>query len=142
LSIPITAAATATIVRNGNITRVSDTVSSNLPGILANELANSEVMGQAKSTPSRTMTPVAIIRALMTRLAEPPRGVAPLVVSVRVKVGTNAALIAPSANRSRTMFGCGTRCCTRPSCRPPEQERQHLVANQAEEPASSWSRRR
>ena len=39
-------------------------------------------------------------------VAEPPRARArPPSVSVRVNVGTNAALIAPSAKRSRTRFG-------------------------------------
>ena len=51
-SMPIAATATATSGRNGNISRVSRTVSSNLPGTCAKSAANARVIGSAKTMPS------------------------------------------------------------------------------------------
>ena len=104
-SMPISAAASATIVRNGNMMRVSITVSSSLPGTAAYFAANAVVMGQAKTRPIATTASVANTRALITILPRRHARSRPSRVSVRVNVGTNAALIAPSANRSRTRFG-------------------------------------
>ena len=55
-SMPISAAATATSMRNGNITRVSVVVSSSLPGTAAYELAKSVVIGPANTIPMSTST--------------------------------------------------------------------------------------
>jgi len=105
LSIPISAVATATSARKGNMMRVSETVSSSLPGTSAYAPANAVVIGPAKTIPATTMSPVARSSALTTRFPSRQARSRPSFVSVRVNVGTNAALIAPSANRSRTRFG-------------------------------------
>ena len=106
-SIPIIATATATVVRNGSINRVSSVVSSSFPGTPANSFpdAMAWVIGPANTTPRTTRTPVATSRALMTRLPSRQALSRPCVVRVAVNVGTNAAVIAPSANRSRRRFG-------------------------------------
>jgi acetaldehyde dehydrogenase (acetylating) len=67
-SIPIMAAATATVVRNGSITCVSSVVSSSLPGTRANLGAISEVMGPANTIPAIANVPVMTSSALITRL--------------------------------------------------------------------------
>ena len=56
-SIPIIATATATVVRNGAMTRVSSVVSSSLPGTSANSEAMSAVIGPAKRMARTTTSP-------------------------------------------------------------------------------------
>jgi hypothetical protein len=99
------AAATATSSRNGMLIRVSEIVSSSLPGSAANAPAYSCASGFAKMIPSKTSTPVTRMRPFTT--CDPNRHAAafPSVLRYRVTVGTNAALIAPSANRSRSSVG-------------------------------------
>ena len=104
-SIPIIATATATVVRNGSITRVSSVVSSSLPGTSANSGAMSAVIGPAKRMPRTDNVPVMTSSALMTRLPSRQACSRPRVSRVRVNAGTNAAVIAPSAKRSRSRFG-------------------------------------
>ena len=65
-SMPMRAAATATSVRNGNITRVSETVSSSLPGTAAYRRRTAVGSGAANTIPDHDQTPVASSRALMT----------------------------------------------------------------------------
>ena len=55
--------------------------------------------------PRTTRTPVTTSSELMTRLPRRQAASRPRSASVRVKVGTNAAVIAPSANRSRSRLG-------------------------------------
>ena len=102
---PIAAAAIATIVRKGSRMRVSCAVSSSFPGTRAKSPAYSATSGRAKTMPSTTSAPVVIARPFTTLLPRRHAPAFPLSESSRVKVGTNAALIAPSANRSRTRFG-------------------------------------
>jgi hypothetical protein len=58
-----------------------------------------------------TSTPVTATSAFITELPSCQARARPSVASVRLKVGTSAALIAPSAKRSRTRLG--TRNATR-----------------------------
>ncbi len=104
-SIPIIATATATVVRNGAMTRVSCVVSSSLPGTSANSEAMSAVIGPAKTMARRDNVPVMTSNALMTRLPSRQACSRPRVSMVRVNAGTNAAVIAPSAKRSRSRLG-------------------------------------
>ena len=104
-SIPIIATATATVSRNGHITRVRLAVSASLPGTDANSGANVRVIGSANTMPRTTKVPVARTSALMTRLPSRQAGSRPSSASRRVNVGMNAAVIAPSAKRSRTRLG-------------------------------------
>ena len=105
LSIPMQAAATATRVKKGSITRVKSTVSSSLPGTSPKSRANSRVSGSAKMIPASTRTPVMTISALISWVPSLQATSRPSVVNRRVKVGTNAALIVPSAKRSRIRLG-------------------------------------
>ena len=105
LSIPMHAAAMATRVRKGSMTRVSWTVSSNFPGTAPKSPANSRVRGTTKIMPARTRPPVITIRALINWLPSCQAESRPSVAKRFVKVGTNAALITPSAKRSRIRFG-------------------------------------
>src|SRR5262245_35598613 len=93
-------------VRNGIMIRDSQTVSAICPGIATYSLVTKRpTSGSAKMMPITTRTPVISSSALV---ALTPRRIAdglPSVVRRRVKVGTNAALITPSANRSRSRFG-------------------------------------
>ena len=104
-SIPIIATATATVVRNGAMTRVSCVVSSSLPGTSANSEAMSAVIGPANTMARRDSVPVMTSSALMTRLPSRQACSRPRVSMVRVNAGTNAAVIAPSAKRSRSRLG-------------------------------------
>ena len=63
------------------------------------------MIGAAKMIPRTTSAPVTSSSELMTRLPRRQAASRPRSVSVRVKVGTNAAVIAPSANRSRSRLG-------------------------------------
>ena len=99
------AAATATNVRNGSSSRVRKTVSSNLPGTARYAPANRPTRGSAKMMPRTTSAAVITMRPLITRFPRRHADSFPAVVRWRVNVGTNALLIAPSANRSRTRFG-------------------------------------
>ena len=105
LSMPIIATATATVPRNGSMMRVSSVVSSSFPGVSANDGAKACVIGEAKTIPISTSTPVIRRSAFTTRLPRCHAASRPSVVSARVNVGTNAAVIAPSAKRSRNRFG-------------------------------------
>ena len=67
-SMPIAATAMATSGRNGNMSRVSHTVSSNLPGTCAKSAANARVIGSAKTMPTTAIRTVTIRRAVMARL--------------------------------------------------------------------------
>ena len=62
-NMPISAAATATSVRNGRRMRVRSTVSSSLPGTSAYVPASSRTSGSAKSIPARTSAPVTVTSA-------------------------------------------------------------------------------
>ena len=104
-SIPIIATDAATVVRNGSITLVSVVVNSSLPGVAANRGAIRLVIGQAKMIPRMTRLPVMTSSALITRLPRRHAASRPSRASVRVNAGTKAAVIAPSANRSRSRFG-------------------------------------
>ncbi len=106
-SMPISATATATVVRKGSMMRVSRVVSASLPGTATKSSpdAIALVIGPANRMPSITRTPVTTSRALMTRLPRRHAASRPRVASRRVNVGTKAALIAPSAKRSRTRLG-------------------------------------
>ena len=104
-SMPISAAATATRVRNGRRMRVRSTVSSSLPGTSAYEPASRRTSGSVKSMPARTSAPVTVTSAFRSWLASRHAAVRPSCVSRRMKAGTKAALIAPSANRSRSRLG-------------------------------------
>ena len=86
--------------------RVSEIVSSSLPGIgrvFARRRASPAA--RRRRCPSTTSTPVTTSRPLTT--CDPSRHAAalPSRSEMRVNVGTNAALIAPSANRSRSSVG-------------------------------------
>ena len=104
-SIPIMAAATASIVRKGSMMRVRSVVSASLPGISAKSGASRCVISSAKNIPRMTATVVRISSTFITRLPRRHAASRPWPVSVRVNVGTNAAVIAPSANRSRRRLG-------------------------------------
>ncbi len=105
-SMPISATATATVVRNGSMIRVSCVVSSSFPGTAANSApAIARVIGSANTMPSTTRMVVISSSALMTRLPRRQAASRPREASVRVNVGTKAAVIAPSAKRSRTRLG-------------------------------------
>ncbi len=91
--------------------RVSSTVSSSLPGTAAKPPASNCTSGSAKTIARTTITPVTTTSALRTALPSRQARSRPSVARVLLKVGTSAALIAPSANRSRTRFG--TRNATR-----------------------------
>ena len=105
LSIPMQAAATATRVRKGSISRVRVTVSSSFPGTSAKSRAASRISGSAKMIAASTRTPVIMTSALISCVPSRHAASRPSVVSRCVKVGTNAALIAPSAKRSRIRLG-------------------------------------
>ena len=62
-SMPISAAATDTRVRNGRRMRVRSTVSSSLPATFAYEPASSPTSGSANSMPASTSAPVAVTSA-------------------------------------------------------------------------------
>ena len=104
-SMPISAAASAAMVRKGSMMRVRCTVNSTWPGTLLNSGAKVRTNGSAKTMPAITRTPVTRINALMTELPRVQARSRPCSVSCLVNVGTNAALIAPSAKRSRTRLG-------------------------------------
>ena len=104
-SIPIQATATATKVRNGSMTRVNWMVSSSLPGTWLKSWANSRVRGSAKTIPRTTMTPVTTSSAVISCVPSRQAASRPEVINRRVKVGTKAELITPSAKRSRIRFG-------------------------------------
>ncbi len=106
-NIPITATATATVVRNGIMIRVSWVVSSSLPSIAANSSpeAIARVMGSANTIARTTIAPVTTSSVLMTRLPRRHAASRPRVWRVFVNVGTKAAVMAPSAKRSRTRLG-------------------------------------
>ena len=104
-SMPIIAAATASVVRNGSMIRVRSVVSSSLPGTAAKFGTNQAVICGAITTPMMTSTIVTRTSAFITRLPTRKAASLPCVVSVRVKVGTKAAVIAPSAKRSRNRLG-------------------------------------
>ena len=106
LSIPIIAAAIASVLRKGSMIRVNRVVRASLPGTAANSAStNALVICGANRMPMTTSTPVTIRSAFITRLPSRQAASLPFSVSVRVNVGTNAAVIAPSANRSRSRFG-------------------------------------
>ena len=104
-SIPMHATAIAISTRNGNMTWVSVVVSSSLPGVAAYSGAIHAVSGPASTMPATVMIPVTTMRPVMTIRPSSHAASLPLVWSSRVKVGTKAALIAPSAKRSRTRLG-------------------------------------
>src|SRR5687768_2423399 len=104
-SIPMHAAATATNVRKGSISLVRKTVSSSFPGTARYAPANNSTSGSANTIPITTRIPVMTMRPLMTLFARRHADALPDCERCRVKVGTKALLIAPSANRSRTRFG-------------------------------------
>ena len=111
LSIPMQAAASATSSRNGATMRVSTTVSSNLPGTSVKAPASRCTSGSAKTMAATTSVPVTRINAFSTELPSCQARSRPSMVRALLKVGTSAALIAPSANRSRSRLG--TRNATR-----------------------------
>ena len=106
-NIPITATATATVVRNGIMIRVSCVVSASFPGTAANSPPDAivRVIGSANTMARTTIAPVATSSALMTRLPRRHAASRPRVWRVFVNVGTKAAVMAPSAKRSRTRLG-------------------------------------
>ncbi len=104
-SIPMNTAATATSVRNGVTMRARKIVSSSFPGTPEKLPAYIDTSGLAKMIARTTITAVTMTSALMTELASRHDRSRPCKVSWRVNVGMKAALIAPSANRSRTRFG-------------------------------------
>ena len=81
-SMPIAAAASATSIRNGIITRVSTTVSSIFPGTAAKSPASSITNGWANTMPATTMTRSTTSSALTTLL--PSRHAARLPSRVRL----------------------------------------------------------
>ena len=118
--------------------RASVTVSSNLPGTMARNLRlrSSRTSGSANTIARITSTPVVTSNALMASLPSRHAEGLPAVVSVPVNVGTNAALIAPSAKRSRSRLG--RRNATEIGVHHvsgAEQRREQLFADQAEDPA-------
>jgi len=65
---PMHAAASATSVRKGNVSRASDTANSNLPGTARYSLAKRVTRGSAKTIPSNTSATVTTASVLTTRL--------------------------------------------------------------------------
>ena len=112
------------------------TVSASLPISAKSVGANTGVSGSAKTMPITTSTPVTASRPFTT--CDPSRHAAslPAVVRWRVNVGTNAALIAPSANRSRSSVGMRVASDERVhDAAGAEEPRLDVVADEAEDPA-------
>ncbi len=105
LSIPIAAAASATTGRNGSMTRVSRTVSSILPGTLANPAAKARTSHGVVSQPTTHSASSTTSSVDMSWRPRAHASASPRRSRTSVKVGTNADDIAPSANRSRSRLG-------------------------------------
>ena len=105
LSTPIAWAASATSKRNGNITRVIFTASSNLPGTWRYPSAIRWTRTGLKITPKIQNEPTSKISAVATRFDKTAASLRPFWAKVCVKMGTKADESAPSANRSRVRFG-------------------------------------
>ena len=101
----MTAAASATRRRNGVMIPVICVVNSSFPGTCPKPGAIQGTRRSAKRMPSRQITETVTRRKLMTRLASRIAASGPCRSWTCVRVGTNAALIAPSAKRSRSRFG-------------------------------------
>ena len=85
-----------------------------------------------------TRAPVTSSSALITRLPRRHAASRPRLVRVRVKVGTKAAVIAPSAKRSRSRFGDPERDVERVhlhAAAGAEKCRQHHLPGHSEQPA-------
>src|SRR5437867_7255503 len=118
LRTPIATAARATRSRNGNMMRVSSTVSSALPGMAAKPGAMAVTSAGASQMPARVRAPTTIASAFTTRLASRQAAASPSCSSRQVKVVTKAAERAPSANRSRSRFGIRKAVMKASSSRP------------------------
>ena len=105
LSIPIASAASETSRMNGNITRVSETVSSNLPGTAWNPPLRTCVSNGETSIPSRTMPVMKTRVSVAILLAKRQADASPSTWIFLEKVVMNAVERAPSANRSRNRLG-------------------------------------
>jgi len=103
LSIPMTRAASDTRRMNGNMMRVSCTVSAafsgSKPGAIVATSCGEKTTPARHNTPSTTAVSVAVLFARRHAASSPPRAI------VLLKVVTNAVDSAPSANRSRNRFG-------------------------------------
>jgi hypothetical protein len=104
-SAAIACAANATSSRNGNMIRVSSTVSANLPGTCSNPGANSRTNCGLKIIPNTQSGPTTRTTAVATRLESWDASRFPSPASERVKTGTSADDSAPSAKRLRVRLG-------------------------------------
>ena len=105
LRMPIEIAAHDTASRNGNMMRVMVTVTSNFSGFEVNSGARVLTSSGLAIIPTSVSMPTTTRMAQNVRLVSLKAFCCPSFSRIPLNVGTKAALIAPSANRSRNRFG-------------------------------------